>query len=163
MVYNRHHMKYFFALLLASMLIAPATHAQTEITKQNTSGTPTAIFDVSPTGTSLETRKEVTTKNLQELSTWLSTMLLRVHLATNRLTTNGIDTTNATAEIASAQEALTLAKKELSLFIATPVDAKPETLVTLRTHAKNTEDALKKAKTHISGSLLSLQLALQTQ
>lgn len=156
-------MKYFFATLICSILLAPTAFGQGIQTQATTSGTtPSTIFDTT-TELSLEARKETTAKNLQSLSTWLSTMLLRVQLATTRLSTNGIDTTEASGAIALTQDALTVAKTELALFMATPVTTKPETLATLRVHAKNTEEALKKAKTHLTESLTLLQVALQTQ
>lgn len=160
MVYIIHYMKYFLATILLTTLIAPATYAQTPVT---TPSTPQGTTFETSTEVSLLNRKTTAVKSLQELSSWLGTVLLRVQLATARLTTNGVNTTEAEIAITAARAALTTAQSELALFIAVPVDNKPETLTALRTHAKNTEEALKNARTQITVSLNALQTTLQTQ
>lgn len=161
MIYNIDNMKYLFITILLSIFVISPSFAQTT-NINTTTGTKSAIFEES-TEVSLEKRKSDTYTNLQEISNWLNTVLLRVQLATNRLSANKINTSEALNQINLAQTNLNTARVELELFNNTPIDNKPETLIKLRTHAKNTEEALKNTRTHITSTLSTLQQTLLSQ
>lgn len=107
-----------------------------------------SVFDLNKNTQSIIERKEYSQKYLEEMSFWTGTLLLRTQLASNRLSQNKINVTDASAYIQEARIQITKAQENLNLFKNTKADIEFEKV--LSTSALDTEKALKNAQKQIT-------------
>lgn len=156
-------MKYIFStitVVLAIVGFSTVSYAQT-VKSAVVAPAPT-LFDIQA-NTSLTVRKQFVETNLRDLITKLDAVYTRVAIASDRLSSNGIDSTLSDKSLAIAQTALIAAQTHLDTFVLVPVDEKPATIATLRTHAKLAEESLRNARAAIIESISALKVTISTQ
>ncbi len=116
------------------------------------------IFEQSKDTKTLLERKDYAQKYLEEMSFWTGTLLLRIQLATDRLSQNKIDVSNALIFIQNAR--LELSRAQESLVVFKEIIPNEQSENTLNNSFISTEKSLKEAQSNITKSILTLQSIL---
>lgn len=117
-----------------------------------------SVFDQSKDTKTISERKDYAQKYLEEMSFWTGTLLLRTQLATDRLSQNKIDVSEAVVFVQNARLEITKAQTSLNLFKSTIPNEQTEPI--LKNSFINTEKSLKEAQSQIAKSILTLQSVL---
>ena len=152
-----------FALIFAfSASIAHAQVSSTDLTATATTGTPVQQTPEIPL--TLTQKKVKAETDLRTLESQFRLFVSRTQLTIDRLTTKGVDTTKAQAELTAALTALNTTKANLDLFttivISDDMDEKAVEKSGLKPALVSIQESLKIARTHLIQSLAELKTSV---